>query len=128
MRLGKTVGAVAAFTFGLALGVHAADVTGKWKSEFDTQIGVQKYTFDLKAADGKLTGTAQFERMGQQGQVELTEGKLDGDKISFVEQMDMQGMPLRIEYSGQVVGDEMKLTRKVGEFATEQIVAKRVKE
>ncbi len=132
MRLGRIAGAVTVLALGLALAASAADVTGKWKAEFDTQIGVQKYTFDLKLADGKLTGTAQFERMGPQGpdkgQIELTDGKLDGDQISFVEQMDMQGMPLRIEYSGQVVGDEMKLTRKVGEFATEQIVAKRVKE
>src|SRR5688572_16227224 len=32
----------AAFVLGLA---HAAEVTGTWKAEFDTQIGVQKYTF-----------------------------------------------------------------------------------
>ena len=28
--------------------VRAADVTGVWKAEFDTQIGVQKYTYTLK--------------------------------------------------------------------------------
>lgn len=26
----------------------AADVTGVWKAEFDTQVGIQKYTFTLK--------------------------------------------------------------------------------
>jgi hypothetical protein len=33
----------------------------------------------------------------------------------------------RIEYTGQLAGDEIKLTRKVGDFATEELVAKRVK-
>jgi len=41
--------------------------------------------------------------------------------------MNFQGMDIRIEYSGKINGDEMKLTRKVGEFATEELVAKRVK-
>jgi len=28
----------------LPLGMFAADVTGTWKAEFETQIGLQKYT------------------------------------------------------------------------------------
>ena len=27
---------------------YAADITGKWTAEFDTQIGQQKYTFNFK--------------------------------------------------------------------------------
>jgi uncharacterized protein len=41
--------------------------------------------------------------------------------------MTYQGMDIRIEYSGKIAGDELKLTRKVGEFATEELVARRVK-
>ena len=52
---------------------------------------------------------------------------MDGDNVSFVENMSFQGMDIRIEYSGKLVGDELKLTRKVGEFATEELVAKRVR-
>jgi hypothetical protein len=122
------VGAFAIVALIQALPAHAAEATGKWQAEFDTQIGVQKYTFDLKAADGKLTGTALFERMGESGQVELKEGKVEGDKVFFVELFEMQGNQIRIEYTGQIVGDEIKITRKVGEFATEELVAKRVKE
>src|SRR5262245_39354342 len=32
--------------------LHAADVTGKWKSEFESQIGHLIYVYDLKA-DGE---------------------------------------------------------------------------
>jgi hypothetical protein len=40
----------------------------------------------------------------------------------------MGDQAIDIAYSGKVTGDEMKLTRKVGEFATEEVVAKRVVE
>ena len=119
-----------ALAVGLILGVLpalAADVAGKWTSEFDSQIGLQKYTFDLKVDGEKVTGKASFERMGEKGEVDLLEGKLVGDQISFVETFDAMGNSVRIEYKGTVKGDEIALTRQVGEFATEQIVARRVK-
>jgi hypothetical protein len=106
---------------------RAADVAGRWTAEFDTQVGVQKYTYDLKLEAGKLTGTAAFERMGDKGTVELKEGRVEGDKVSFVEMLDFQGNALRIEYSGQLAGDEIKFTRRVGDFATEEFVAKRAR-
>lgn len=107
--------------------VAAVAVTGKWSSEFDSQVGVQKYVFDLKQNGDKLTGTASFERMGQKGQAELKEGKVEGGQVFFVELLDFQGTSIRIEYKGPLGADEMKLTRQVGDFATEAIVVKRVK-
>ena len=41
--------------------------------------------------------------------------------------LDYQGQELRIEYTGKIAGDEMKLTRKIGDLATEELVAKRAK-
>lgn len=102
---------------------YAADATGKWAAEFDTAIGVQKYTYDLKADGPKLTGKA----IGRSGETEIQEGKVNGDQISFVEMLKFEGQDLRIEYTGKVSGDEIKFTRKVGDFATEEFVAKRVK-
>jgi hypothetical protein len=120
-----SIAAVAALC---SVAAQAGDATGKWKAEFDTQVGNQKYTFDLKVDGEKLTGSAQFERMGQQGDAELKEGKAKGDSISFVELLDFQGNEVRIEYSGKIAGDEIKFTRKVGDIATEEFVATRVKE
>ena len=112
----------------LALPAYAADATGKWKAEFDTQVGVQKYTFDLKAEGDKLTGKATYERMGQKGEAELKDGKVTGDDISFVEMLDFQGSPVPITYAGKVSAEQIKFTRKVGDFATEEFVATRIKE
>src|SRR5678815_2341478 len=44
----------------LVMSALAADPGGKWKTEFDTQVGVQKYTFVFKVDGEKLTGKASF--------------------------------------------------------------------
>jgi len=128
MSIGSRAAAAVGAVFLCVLPARAADATGKWKAEFDTQVGVQKYSYDLKAEAGKLTGKASFERMGQKGEADIKDGKVNGDDISFVEMLDFQGNQVPITYTGKVAGDEIKFTRKVGDFATEEFVAKRVKE
>ena len=105
--------------------VLSADLTGTWKTEFDSQIGPQKYTFTLKQDGTNLTGKANSEINGEKRETDLRQGKVDGDTVAFVEMLNFQGNELRIAYSGKVSTDEMKLTREVGDFAKEEIVAKR---
>ena len=38
-----------AFAAALPAAAPAADIDGKWRAEFDSQIGQQKYVFELKA-------------------------------------------------------------------------------
>jgi hypothetical protein len=115
-------------TIALLIGVlraSAADVSGTWKASFDTQIGQQNYTYVFAVKGAALTGTIESE-MG--GKSEIVDGKIDGEKISFVEIFKFEGMEIRITYTGQASSaDEIKFTRQVGEFATEEVVAKRVK-
>jgi hypothetical protein len=103
--------------------LFGADVTGTWTASFDTQVGVQNYTYTFKADGAKLTGTAK----SQNGETQIQEGSVKGDEISFVENLNFQGMPLRIEYKGKLSGDEIKFTRKVADVANEDLVAKRAK-
>ena len=111
----------------LPLSLQAADVTGTWKSEFDSQIGLQKYTFTFKQAGTNLTGKANSEINNQKREAELKEGKVDGDAISFVEMLNFQDNEIRIAYAGKLAtnANEIKFTREVGDFAREEIVAKR---
>lgn len=106
---------------------RAAEIDGKWKAEFETQIGVQKYVFELKAEGEKLTGKAVGERETDKSDTAITEGKIVNDTVSFVEILKFDGTDLRIEYKGKLAGDELKLSRNVGDMATEELVAKRVK-
>ena len=100
-----------------------ADVTGTWTASFDTQIGVQNYTYVFQVDGGKLTGTAK----SQFGETEITEGTVKGDAIRFVENLEFQGQPLKIVYTGTIKGDEIQFNRKVGDVASEDFVAKRSK-
>jgi hypothetical protein len=101
----------------------AADISGTWTASFETQIGVQNYTYEFKVDGEKLTGTAK----SNLGSATIAEGSVKGDVVTFVENLDFQGQPVRITYKGKVNGNEIQFTREVGEFATEQLVAKRSK-
>lgn len=104
-----------------------ADVTGTWKAEFDTQIGTQKYTFILKQEGSQVTGKAISNINGTKREVDLTEGKIEDGSLSFVENLPFEGMELRIRYEGKVADDNIRLTREVGDFVTEELVMKREK-
>ena len=104
---------------------NAIDVTGVWKAEFDTQIGLQKYTFTLRQEDNTVTGKANSDIAGEKHESTIIAGKVDGDTVSFVELLDFQGNELRITYTGRSSGDEISFTREVGGFATEKLVARR---
>ena len=111
----------------LPLAGLAAEVSGIWKSEFDSQIGNQKYTFAFKQEGTKLTGKANSEVGDQKREAELKEGKVDGETISFIEMLNFQGNEIRISYTGNLSlnGNEIKFKREVGDFAKEEIVARR---
>ncbi len=108
----------------LPFSAFAVDITGTWKAEFDTQIGLQKYTFTLKQEGNSLTGQANSEIGGENYESKLKDGKVEGDIVSFVEELKFQGNDLDIRYTGKVSGKEMKLSRRVGNFATEDLLAK----
>src|SRR5438552_8597135 len=101
----------------------AADATGTWTATFDTQVGVQKYTYTFKVAGTKLTGKAKSELA--MTVTEITEGSVNGDDIAFVENLNFQDMPLRIVYKGKLAGNDLKLTRTVLEMFTEEAMAMR---
>ncbi len=104
--------------------IAAADITGKWTASFDTQIGKQDYTYDFVVKDSKLTGKMK----SNLGESDVLDGTVDGDKVTFGELLKFEGMEIKITYTGKVVSaDEIKFTRNVADFATEELVAKRVK-
>ena len=109
--------------FVMCMVVFAADITGTWTASFETQVGVQNYTYTFKVEGNKLTGRVK----SQYSDGEIQEGTINGDDITFVENFTYEGMPLRVVYKGKVSGDEIKLSRNVADIATEEAVAKRAK-
>lgn len=102
-------------------------LAGKWTATIDTQIGKQEYVYTIENKDNMLLGSAAMKLDGKDFSSELANVKLDGKKVAFEEKLRFNDTDLLITYSGDLDGDEMKLTRKVGDFATEDFVAKRVK-
>ena len=109
----------------LASAARAADIAGQWRAEFDTQIGRQKYVFTFQAKEGDIAGKATAEVGDRKREVEFKETKLAGDTLTFVEMLKFQDNEVRIEYTGKVGNNEIKFTRKVGDFANEEFVAQR---
>ena len=109
----------------LPLTLLSADITGIWKAEFETQRGVQKYTFTLKQDGMKVTGKASVDTNGQNREAELKEGKIEGDTLSFFEPLNIQGNEMRITFAGKVTDNGIKFTRSVGDFGTSEATAKR---
>ena len=108
-----------------SLSSFAADVTGTWKAEFETQRGLQKYTFTLKQEGTRVTGRASVEREGEKREAELLEGKVDGDTVTFVEPLKIQDNEIKITYTGKISDNDLRLTRKVGDFGSSEATAKR---
>src|SRR5512136_583692 len=82
--------------------LYAADITGKWTTQFESQVGPKKYVFEFKAEGNALTGKAISNIGGVDATSPITEGKIDGDNISFVENLNYQGMELKISYKGKI--------------------------
>ena len=130
MQRRHSISIVLSFVAALALPMFAAaaaappDISGTFTASFDTQVGVQSYTFTFAAKAGVLTGQAK----SANGDDKIEEGKVAGNKVTFIENMNYQGMPLRISYDGTIVSaDEIKFKRDVGGQGGEEFVAKRGK-
>jgi hypothetical protein len=109
----------------LAAFALAADVTGTWTATFETQVGTQNYTYVFKQDGTKLTGVAKS--AFAEAETEITEGSVNGDDIAFVENLNFQGMPLRIVYKGRISGDTIELVRNVADIADEKATARKSK-
>ena len=108
----------------MALAADAANISGTWTASFDTQIGKQDYTYTFVVKGSQLTGRAK----SANGDTEISEGKVEANKVSFVENLAFQGMPLRIVYSGTVTSpDQIEFTRDVAGVAMEKLTARRAK-
>jgi hypothetical protein len=100
-----------------------ANPTGQWTASIDTQIGEQNYTYTFAIDGEKLTGTAEIGGK----KYEIRNGRFVNGTLTFLELFEYAGMEIPIEYSGKLTGDEIRFTRKVAEFATEEFTAKRAK-
>ena len=99
----------------------AADFNGKWTAEVQGRMGTQTITFDFHVDGATLTGKVTTPR----GDMDVTNGKVDGDNISFDQVMNFNGNSMTINYKGKADGDTIKFTRQMGDRPAAEFVAKR---
>ncbi len=96
-------------TFALGLvAAHAADFSGKWTADVPGRNGnTQTMNFDFHVDGGALTGKVTTMR----GDMDITNGKVDGDNISFDQVMNFNGNSRTQSYTGKADADTIKFTR-----------------
>lgn len=100
-------GPALAFVLTHAAPVFAAtDATGTWTTTVQGPNGDMTLTFHFTQDGDKLTGTVESSIGGDPFQI--TNGKVDGDKITF----DTSFNGMTINHAGTVSADEIKLSAK----------------
>lgn len=127
MKIRATASILSLIMLCISSSVFAADIAGSWTAEFDSQVGKQKYTYVFTVAGTSITGEASANIAGTDSKSKIAEGTVDGDNITFVENLNYGGQELRITYTGTVAGDDMNLKRDVAGQGGETFTAKRVK-
>jgi hypothetical protein len=78
----------------------AADADGTWKGSISTIVGISECTINIKTEGEKISGTVRMDVFG----ADITNGRLNGSKVSFSVNMDFG----TLIYEGVVSGDELK--------------------
>jgi hypothetical protein len=95
---------LAAITLGVSF---AADIDGKWITQVEGRQGPRTETLMLKASGNTLTGSIEGRRGGP---VQISNGNVDGDQISFSVVREFRGNQMTQQYKGALSGGELKLT------------------
>jgi hypothetical protein len=108
IHMRKLLSACALLLFALSPAIAlAADITGTWTGAMKGPDGNADFqlSFTFKQDGTKFTGSVQ----GPQGEaIPITDGKLEGDKLTF--SVSFNGMT--ITHEGTISGDEIKMTSK----------------
>lgn len=90
-----------------AFTASAADINGTWKATAEGPAGSMERTFTFKVDGNKLTGETTSSLVGKS---DITNGKIDGDNISFTITAKFQDTEMKLDYKGKIKGDEIVLT------------------
>jgi hypothetical protein len=90
-------------------------VDGTWNLTFNTPMGAQQGSLELKTNGDSLEGTM----TGPQGALPLEDGKVDGNALSW--SVTAQQMAMKIAFKATVDGDKISGEAELGSFGTATI-------
>jgi hypothetical protein len=99
---------VAMIVFTIA--AFAADISGNWKGTAEGPQGTLERSFVFKVDGTKLAGETTSQMLGKST---ITDGKIEGDSLSFSITASMQGNEMKLTYKGKITGSEIELTSEM---------------
>jgi hypothetical protein len=94
-----------------AFAASAADISGNWKGTAEGPNGAIERSFTFKQDGAKLTGETNSQYTGKSV---ITDGKVEGDTISFSITAKFQDNEMKLTYKGKISGDTIKLSSDFG--------------
>jgi hypothetical protein len=104
-----------------AITASAADISGNWNGTAEGPQGALQRTFTFHQEGSKLTGETTSSFTGKSA---ITDGKVEGDAISFSITANIQGNEIKINYKGKITGDTIKLSSNFGDQSIEWTLKK----
>ena len=98
----------------------AADITGTWNAEVETDMGSGTPTFVFKQSGEELSGTYK----GTFGEQKLT-GTVKGDQVEFSFTIDAGGQSAKAVYKGKIEGSSINGSVEFGDLAKGKWKAKK---
>lgn len=119
--LGVVMAAVAFLISAPAHGAAQSDLSGTWDLTVMIDQGDQVLTINLVQDGQNLTATGDA---GEFGRIEMT-GTIEGTNVRFAWELDLQGTPLDIVFTGTITDGVMSGTADFGGMAQGNWTAKR---
>jgi hypothetical protein len=97
-------------------------IDGTYKIEIDTPMGKQESRLTLKAGGTKLSGTME----SPFGTNAFSGGSVKGDEVAWSLEISSPMGNLKLDYKGEVKGNDISGEVKAGNFGTSPFKGKRV--
>ena len=93
---------------------------GTWNTTINSPMGAQNGTLTLQTSGATLTG----KMSGAQGEIALTDGIVDGNKLTWKAAMTSP-MAITLEFSATIDGDKISGNVNLGAFGTASLTGTR---
>ena len=103
-RLSILIAAVCATAF-------ASDISGNWKATAEGPNGNMERTFTFKVDGNRVTGETTSSLLGRST---ITDGKIDGDTVTFTITAKLQDNEMKLTYKGKITDKEIVFESSAG--------------
>ena len=106
----KTIALFLVVFFCATAGAAPVDLAGQWQAKVEGPQDTVTYVFNFDVKGDSFTGTVRITNKKEGATGQITDGKIDGNKIAFTVHIPINGAPGTASGTGIVSGDQINLT------------------